>query len=53
MQIGEEKSKKIWDRIPSDTHVLLTHGPQYNILDDLKEFADDYERSKCRVQRFI
>lgn len=32
--------KKIWNIIPNDTHVLLTHSPQYNILDDVKEFAN-------------
>jgi Icc-related predicted phosphoesterase len=31
--------KKYWDMIPSDTNVLITHGPAYNIL-DLTELAN-------------
>lgn len=29
---GEEISK-IWGRIPSDTHVLITHGPPFGVMD--------------------
>lgn len=25
--------KKVWDKIPDDTNVLITHGPPYSILD--------------------
>lgn len=35
---GEEISKE-WAKIPSGVNVLLTHGPCYGILDDVKEFA--------------
>lgn len=38
-----EEIKKIWARIPSDTNVLITHTPVYNILDDVKEYATDGE----------
>lgn len=27
--------KKYWDLIPEDTNVLITHGPPYNILDEV------------------
>lgn len=28
--------KDFWDKIPKDTDILITHGPPYNILDELK-----------------
>ena len=28
-----EEAKAIWDKIPYSTHVLITHGPPYGILD--------------------
>ncbi len=27
--------KDIWDRIPDDTEILITHGPPYGVLDDV------------------
>jgi Icc-related predicted phosphoesterase len=33
---GEEISK-YWARIPSDTHILITHGPGYGTLDTIPE----------------
>jgi Icc-related predicted phosphoesterase len=30
-----ERIKKYWDAIPYDTNVLITHGPVYNILDNI------------------
>jgi len=32
----EEKLKEIWNKIPDDTNVLITHGPAYNCLDEVK-----------------
>lgn len=34
-----QEIKTIWGKIPYDTQVLITHGPVYGILDDLKEYA--------------
>lgn len=34
-----EDIKKHWDRIPDDVNILVTHGPPFNILDEL-ESAD-------------
>lgn len=40
---GEEISK-YWGRIPSDTNVLITHGPPYGILDTIPvEFKKTYD----------
>lgn len=30
------KIKEIWDQIPLDTNVLITHGPPYNTLDEVE-----------------
>ena len=32
-----EEIKKEWSKIPSDTNVLITHGPPYGILDTIPE----------------
>jgi len=29
-----DESAKVWDKIPDDTDVLITHGPPYGILDE-------------------
>jgi len=29
-----EEIMKIWDKIPDDTEILITHGPPYGIMDD-------------------
>lgn len=33
-----EKIKELWDQIPQDTQVLVTHGPPHNILDNVSTF---------------
>jgi len=35
---GKEIQEK-WKMIPRDTDILITHGPLYGILDDVKEYA--------------
>lgn len=42
-----EEIKKIWGKIPSNTDVLLTHTPLYSILDDLKEYAREWEDTRA------
>jgi Icc-related predicted phosphoesterase len=37
-QRGKEIGK-IWDLIPQDTNVLITHGPPYGILDSVQDHA--------------
>ncbi len=32
-----EEIKKVWDKIPNDTDVLITHGPPFGILDKTVE----------------
>lgn len=34
-----EDIKKNWDRIPSDTVILITHGPAYGILDQIDPYG--------------
>jgi len=34
--MNENKLKQIWDKIDEDTDVLITHGPEYGILDKNK-----------------
>ena len=29
----DDESKQMWDKIPKDTDILITHGPPYKILD--------------------
>lgn len=33
-----EKIKRHWDAIPDDTHILITHGPAYQIRDGVKNY---------------
>jgi len=35
--------RNIWNKIPKDVDVLITHSPVYNILDDVKEYKRDGE----------
>jgi Icc-related predicted phosphoesterase len=39
---GQEISNK-WSKIPSDTHVLITHTPPYGLLDNLHEYTREGE----------
>ena len=32
----EEKATKIWQAIPDDVNILITHGPAYGILDKVE-----------------
>ncbi len=34
----EEHAKEIWGKIPTDTDVLITHGPPYGILDKVPQY---------------
>lgn len=47
---GEEIAKE-WAKIPSDTNVLITHGPPYGVLDvipeSFKEFHSEDTRRGC------
>jgi hypothetical protein len=33
---GEKHARKIWDRVPDDTDVLVTHGPPHGLLDGVR-----------------
>ena len=52
--------KKMWDLIPDDTDVLVTHGPPYGVLDGVngyvcvgcEELRDALERVKPRLHVF-
>lgn len=39
--------REIWDRIPRDTDILLTHGPPHGILD----VTSSKENVGCRILR--
>ncbi len=41
--------RKMWNLIPEDTDVLITHGPPYGILDkvDISSKGDDFKRAGC------
>ena len=39
-----EEIKKHWDKIPSDTNLLITHGPPYGILDQ----TERGEKTGCK-----
>lgn len=40
--------KKHWDLIPSDTEVLVTHGPPHQILDAVPRSGGSYEYVGCQ-----
>lgn len=40
---------KLWERIPDDTNILITHGPPFGILDHT--FAGDNAGSKSLLER--
>lgn len=39
--------KKHWDKIPDDTHVLITHGPPYMIRDEAPRGFGEIENVGC------
>jgi Icc-related predicted phosphoesterase len=39
--------KKVWDLIPDDTNVLITHGPPKNILDVVEDSWGNLEHVGC------
>ncbi len=45
-----EQIKRYWDMIPSDTDVLITHGPPYGVLDKAmrEDFPGAYENAGCK-----
>jgi Icc-related predicted phosphoesterase len=42
-----EKLGKIWDSIPDDIHVLITHGPPKGILDSASRDKNNHEHVGC------
>lgn len=42
--LTDERLKMVWDMIPDDTDVLITHGPPFGILDSLQ--GSNYVSSK-------
>ena len=46
-----EKIKEMWDLIPRDTEILITHGPTFGILDRVKRF--NYIDTKTNLGNFI
>ena len=49
-----EDIKKYWDLIPLDTNVLVTHGPPYDILDQIKPGKSEHlgcEELKKKIER--
>jgi Icc-related predicted phosphoesterase len=35
MQPRDQMMEKVWSHVPDDTNILLSHGPQYGVLDEL------------------
>lgn len=40
--------RAIWDKIPEDTNVLITHGPPWSILDQAPRGVADFENVGCK-----
>lgn len=40
-----------WDLIPSDTDILITHGPSYGLLDSVCDMPTKYDRVGCELLR--
>jgi Icc-related predicted phosphoesterase len=45
--LPREAMKYVWDKIPTDTNVLVTHGPPAGILDEVRR--DRYDRSRGNI----
>lgn len=37
---GDKEAKNAWKGMPKDTDILLTHGPPFGILDEVKRFPN-------------
>ena len=42
--------QKLWDKIPDDTELLITHIPQYMVLDTVDEFDAGCDLLKKRIE---
>ena len=42
-----EDIEKLWDMIPLDTQVLITHGPPWGVLDKIQRSAVFHEHTGC------
>lgn len=42
-----EEIKRYWDMIPDDTNVLITHGPAYSILDEVRPGTVHRDKVGC------
>lgn len=47
LPIDGDELKKVWKKIPSDTDILLTHGPAYGLLD----LTPDFRSVGCSLLR--
>lgn len=45
--------KEVWDKIPLDTDILITHGPPYGVLDkvDISSRGDEFKHAGCEELR--
>jgi Icc-related predicted phosphoesterase len=46
---NRNEAHKIWDRVPKDTDVLISHGPPYGILDHIIDYHDGPKHIGCSV----
>lgn len=47
---ADQDLKEVWDKIPDDTQVLITHGPAYGFLDETQEHLHVGSRTlKARI----
>lgn len=49
MKYTADELKQVWDKIPMDTDILVTHGPPYGVLDhvELSSRGDVFKHAGC------
>jgi len=43
---------EVWDKIPLDTNILITHGPAFGMLDGILQFDKSIRHAGCRELLF-
>ncbi len=42
----KRKNCTIWESIPEDTQILITHGPAFGVLDEVEEYPHNFSRNE-------
>jgi Icc-related predicted phosphoesterase len=45
--LENDQRRQLWNTIPDDTDILITHGPPKHVLDEVYNYWDNVEHTGC------